>query len=88
MQITIPADVEKVVQEKLDSGAFANAEEVVRAALLALQQQADNGDIASGELDALLAEGEASIERDGMLDGEAAFATRRERRASGRGTAK
>ena len=38
------------------------------------------GDFAPGELDETLAEGEASIARDGTLDGEAAFQARRQRR--------
>jgi Arc/MetJ-type ribon-helix-helix transcriptional regulator len=33
MQLTIPNDLEALVQKRLPSGAFANAEEVVRRAL-------------------------------------------------------
>lgn len=86
MQITLPSDVEKAVREKLDSGAFSNPEDVVRAALVALRQQEDYGDFQAGEMDQLLADGESSIEKDGTLDGDAAFNTRRQRRVASRGT--
>lgn len=33
MQITIPPDLEALVQKRLDSGAYASAEEVLRRAL-------------------------------------------------------
>jgi hypothetical protein len=51
------------------------------AALASLEQQERFGDFATGELDRLLAEGEAS---GAFLDGEQALAQRRQRRAAGR----
>lgn len=80
MQITLPAEVEKLVQEKLESGAYTTAEDVIRAALIAFQQSETFGDFGPGELDELLMEGEASIAAEGTLDGDAAFAARRARR--------
>ena len=39
MQLTIPTDLEVLVQERLASGAFANAEDVVRRALEVLDDE-------------------------------------------------
>ena len=86
MQITLPAEFEKLVHERVESGVYPTAEDVVRAAFLALQGNEAFGDFAPGELDELLAEGEASIAREGTLDGDAAFAARRARRAGGEGS--
>jgi Arc/MetJ-type ribon-helix-helix transcriptional regulator len=88
MQITLPLDVESVVRQKVDSGEFANAEDVVRAAFVALQQQKDFGEFSPGELDELLAEGERSIEDEGALDGDDAYRARLQRRANMRGQSK
>ncbi len=39
MQLTIPSDVEALVQKRLDSGDFTNAEEVVRRTLEVLDAE-------------------------------------------------
>ena len=39
MQLTIPPDMENLVQKRLASGAFASAEEVVRRALEVLDDE-------------------------------------------------
>ena len=39
MQLTIPSDMEALVQKRLASGAFTNAEEVVRRALEVLDAE-------------------------------------------------
>ena len=39
MQLTIPTDLENLVQKRLASGAFANAEDVVRRALEVLDDE-------------------------------------------------
>ena len=39
MQLTIPSDMEALVQKRLDSGAFSNAEEVIRRALEVLDAE-------------------------------------------------
>ena len=80
MPITLPAEVEKLVHEKVESGAYDSPEAVVRAAFDALQHQEAFGDFAPGELDDLLAEGEASIAAEGTLDGDAAYQARRRKR--------
>jgi putative addiction module CopG family antidote len=85
MQISLPAELEKLVHEKVESGAYPSAADVVRAVFVALQQNESFGDFAPGELNALLAEGEASIAAEGTLDGDAAFAARRARRSGAGG---
>lgn len=39
MQLTIPPDVEALVEKRLATGAFANAEDVIRHALQALDAE-------------------------------------------------
>jgi len=39
MQLTIPADLEALVQKRLASGAFTNAEDVLRRALEVLEEE-------------------------------------------------
>jgi Arc/MetJ-type ribon-helix-helix transcriptional regulator len=64
-----------------ESGRYATPEDVVAAALLTLDQQEWLGDFSPGEVDAMLAEGEQSIEQQDTLDGNDAFLQRRARRA-------
>ena len=81
MDLSLTPDVQRLINERVNSGKYATAEDVVAAAIMVLDQQEQFGDFEAGELDDLLAEGERSIERDGTLDGEQAFGLRRERRA-------
>jgi Arc/MetJ-type ribon-helix-helix transcriptional regulator len=73
--------VQKLIAERVASGKYLCAEDVVAAAIVALDQQEQIGDFAVGEVDDLLAEGERSIRTEGTLDGDEAFRMRRERRA-------
>ena len=84
MNITLGSDIQKIVDERVKSGAYATAEDVVAAAILTLDQQEWLADFAPGEIDKLLAEGERSIEEEGTIDGEEAFRARRQRRAQPR----
>jgi antitoxin ParD1/3/4 len=81
MHLSLNPEMQKLIDERLKSGQYTTAEDVVAAALMTLDQQERFGDFAPGELDELLAEGEQSIARDGTLDGDEAFRLRRERRA-------
>lgn len=81
MNLSLNPDVQKLIDERIKSGLYATPEDVVAAALLSLDQQEWLGDFSSAELDALLAEGERSITREGTLDGNRAFQLRRKRRA-------
>ena len=84
MQLTLDPEMEKVVQERIRSGKYGKAEDVIRAALTSLKQQEEFGDFTGDELEDLLAEGERSIETEGTLDGEEALRRRQARRAQRR----
>ena len=84
MNLSLSPDVQKLIHDRVTSGKYASAEEVVAAAIVALDQQEQFGDFEAGELDEFLAEGEESIHQDGTLDGDEAFRLRRERRAQNR----
>jgi antitoxin ParD1/3/4 len=84
MNLSLSPDVQRLIDERVMSGQYARPEDVVAAALVTLDQQERFGDFAPGELDALLAEGEHSLEQEGSLDGDEAFRRRRERRAQAR----
>jgi putative addiction module CopG family antidote len=79
MTIKLNAEMKKIVDEKLKGGHFASAEEVVFAGLRALRLQ-QVGDFEAGELKQLIAEGDESIEKDGTIDLDQAFAEIRTRR--------
>lgn len=59
MNISLGIDAQKLIEERVRSGKYASPEEVITAALFALDQD-EQGDFAAGELDALIEEGEAS----------------------------
>ncbi|MDB5290186.1 MAG: hypothetical protein JWL69_1427 [Phycisphaerales bacterium] len=79
MTIVLSPEMSQLVEQKLKTGEYESAEAVVLAGLRALDQLDD--DFAPGELDRLLSEADESVAKDGTLDGEEAFAARRERRA-------
>ena len=82
MELALDADTQRIIDQTVRSGRYRTREEVVAAAVTAFVAGQTPGDFAPGEWDRLLAEGEASIEREGTLDGDAALAARRERRAA------
>lgn len=83
MKLSLPPELEKLIDKQIKSGRFASREDVIAAALLTLDQQEWLFDFASSELDALLAEGEQSIAEEGTLDGKESLKLRRRaRRAS------
>ncbi len=82
MNVSLKPEVQKLIDDRVNSGKYSSPEEVVEAAVLALDQLENFGDFEAGELNQLLAEGEESIEREGTLDGEEAFRRRTQRRKS------
>jgi putative addiction module CopG family antidote len=66
MNLSLDPKSQKLITQRIESGKYTTAEEVVSAALQALEQHEQAGDFEPGEWDALLAEGEASGE---PLDG-------------------
>jgi antitoxin ParD1/3/4 len=80
MRLTLSPELQRLIDERVEAGKYATPEDVVTAAILALDQHEKLGDFQGGELDELLAEGEQSIEREGTLDGDDAYRRRCERR--------
>ena len=75
------AGTRKQIASRMKRGGYATADDAVRTGLALLQQQEQFGDFAAGELDKLLAQGEASGR---FVDGAKALAARRRRRAERR----
>jgi antitoxin ParD1/3/4 len=65
--------MQRYVDEKVGTGGYASADQVIEAALAALEQQEKAGGFAPGELDELCAVGAADIERGDVHDGEETF---------------
>jgi antitoxin ParD1/3/4 len=84
MILSLQPDVQQRIDELVSSGKYSTPEDVVVAAIMALDQQEQFGDFEARELDHLLAEGERSIEEEGTLDGDEAFRLRCQRRAEKR----
>jgi Arc/MetJ-type ribon-helix-helix transcriptional regulator len=84
MELSLETRVQKLIDGRVNSGKYSTPEEVVTAAIFALDQLEHFGDFDAGELGSLLAEGEQSIEQDGTLDGEETYRRRAERRAEQR----
>ncbi|HET6246863.1 MAG TPA: hypothetical protein VFE47_04115 [Tepidisphaeraceae bacterium] len=93
MTITMTAKMERLVEEMLEAGAYGTPEEVLLAGLVSLSRyDAEDFGVpehlrvtSSDQLNRLLEEGERSIREEGTLDGDEAFAERRERRGRARG---
>ena len=71
MNLSLDTTAEKLIVERVKSGKYATPEDVVTAALIALEHEEQTTDFAPGELDRLIAEGDAS---GAPLDGETVFA--------------
>jgi len=71
MQLEISPDLETLINKRLSTGAYANAEEVVRHAL---QEQDAQDDELDPELVAHIEEGYRQAERGELIEGRQAFA--------------
>lgn len=71
MEILLSAETRKLVEDRMKRDGYASPDEVVRAALASLDQNSAGGDFASGEMDALLSEGDRG---GASLDGEEVLA--------------
>jgi Arc/MetJ-type ribon-helix-helix transcriptional regulator len=78
MRISLSPETERLIEERMKRGGHPTADDVVRAGLALLEQQAAEGDFEPGEWDRLIAEAEASGE---PLDREKVFAELRALRA-------
>jgi antitoxin ParD1/3/4 len=74
MNLSLPPKVQRLINARIKSGKYRTPEDVVAAAVCALDHQESFGDFAPGELDQLLAEGERDIASGNVLEGQEAFA--------------
>jgi hypothetical protein len=75
------SNTRKLIEARMKRSGYRTPDDLVVAALASLEQQERFGDFEPGQLEKLLAEGEASGK---FLDGPKALATRRRRRAGGK----
>jgi putative addiction module CopG family antidote len=73
MSVELKPNLQRFVYEQVRAGRYDSPEEVIEAGLTALQQQDREAEFAPGELDALIAEGVAELDRGESYDGEAVF---------------
>jgi Arc/MetJ-type ribon-helix-helix transcriptional regulator len=81
MELALPAKYRKLIEERVRSGKYATPEDVVKAALTALDQNDRFGEFEPRELDGLIDEGERSLKRDGPIPAEEVFKQVRQRSA-------
>jgi antitoxin ParD1/3/4 len=88
MSLQLRPELQKFIDDQVQAGHYDSPEEVIEAGLSVLRQQDAQSDFAEGELDKLLAAGEADLERGDTHDGETVFreidelsATRRRERS-------
>jgi putative addiction module CopG family antidote len=77
MRLSLPRQIQQLIDERVKSGSYASAEDVISAAVTTLDQNEKFGSFSAGELDELLAEGEKDIERGDVLDADEVFAALR-----------
>jgi len=87
MKLSLPPEVERLIEQRVSAGDYASPEEVVSAGVRALEQQRVFGDFAPGELDELLAEAERDIDQGDVLDADEVFAELRRMSAARRSQA-
>lgn len=86
MVLSIDSTTQRLIQRRIRSGRYASADDVVRAGLAALSQQEITGDFEAGELDALLAEGEKSMQQGRGISADEVFKDLRRRSQQRRAT--
>jgi len=72
MQLNIPADLEELINRRLSSGRYTNAEDVLRRALEAQDAEESWSDEERRALSAHIEEGYLQAERGELIDGEKA----------------
>ncbi len=70
MNIILRPETERLLEEQLKKTGYQSVDELVRAGITSLEI---HGDFAPGELDRLLAEGEADLAAGHVVDGEQVF---------------
>ena len=56
MKLSLPPEIQKLIEDRVKSGKYETAEDVVAAAVSSLEQQEAFGDFAPGEIDQLVHE--------------------------------
>jgi Arc/MetJ-type ribon-helix-helix transcriptional regulator len=82
MNLALSPHVEKIIADHIKSGRFTSPEDVITAAISSLDQSTTFGDFAPGELNELLAEGEADIQNGDVLGIDEVFNELRRRNAA------
>jgi hypothetical protein len=73
MPINPSSRVQAMIDERMRRGGYANIDDLLIAALIALDQQSDTGNFAPREPDKLLSAGDAEIDRGEAIDGHQAL---------------
>jgi Arc/MetJ-type ribon-helix-helix transcriptional regulator len=80
MNLSLPSEIQKVIDERVKSGSYRRAEDVVAAAVVSLGQQERAMQLTAAELEAVypslrekLAEGLAAADAGKLSDGDAFF---------------
>lgn len=82
MQLSLNPEIQKYINDRVSSGQYASPEDVVTAAISALEKSEQHPmEFAPGELNELLVEGEQSLKEEGAMDIEEAFRMMREEHA-------
>lgn len=87
MQLSLPLDIQRQIEERVRSGQYRSAEDVVTAAVSTLAQQEAYGEFEAGELDAILGVGEEALTRGQVISGAEVAAELSRRHQARRGNA-
>ena len=82
MDVSLPPDLERFVNERVAAGEYESAGAVIREGLRLLQERDREDEVRFAELRAAIDEGLAAAERGDVIDGEEAFAWLRRRRGT------
>ena len=85
MSIAWPDEMRRFIDAKIQSGEYTSEDEVLRAGVARLMSE---DEFAPGEMERLIAQGEADIARADVADGEQVFAELREMRKDSRSKAR
>lgn len=85
MSLNIPPEVERAIRERVESGQYESAEDVLRACLEALEEQEENCGLTLDELRNEIRIGREQLDRGESLSGDEAFRRLRESRKAAAG---
>lgn len=85
MNVSLTPELEKLVQEKVKSGRYNSASEVVREALRLLEEQDQLRAVRLEEVRKKIAEGLEALDRGEGIDGDEAFEQLRKKSEARRG---